>query len=72
MKNKVSVIITIPNKERIDPITELYKEYKKAISASKWDYEFIYIISYQNKNFVNELINIKYRDGAKHCRRLTG
>lgn len=57
-KEKISVLITIPAEGRIDPVRDLYFQYKQGMEKSAHPYEFVYVTHSANKEvlvILNEL-----------------
>jgi len=57
IKTELSVII--PVTERLDPVSELFRDYKRGVEATGLDYEFIYIIDGEQPEVLNELTRLQ-------------
>jgi glycosyltransferase involved in cell wall biosynthesis len=56
---KVELSVIIPITERYDPVTELFYEYKRGISACGMAYEIIYVLDGEHPDALNELTRLQ-------------
>jgi len=55
MSNHIDVSVIIPVSERFDDVPVLYKEYKDALQASGYSYEFVYVLDGEFPDVLGEL-----------------
>ncbi len=56
---KIELSVIIPVTERVDPVSELFHEYKRGVESSGKGYEFIYVLDGEQPDALNELTKLQ-------------